>query len=72
MIRKTGELANASTWRALGTSVPVYVTNKTAEGITMAYSMPVWIPLLGMLIVTLNVFLWGGIGIYEAFKWVIA
>jgi hypothetical protein len=52
--------------KALGTSMPIYVTNATADGTIAYYSMPLWASLAGLLVVFFNALLWGGIGIYKA------
>lgn len=50
----------------LNTSLPVYVTRKTANGQTASYSCPAWMPIFAVLLFLLNVIVWGGIGLYEA------
>lgn len=52
----------------LGTPVPVYTTRKSANGQTFTYSMSAWLPFLAMSLVTMNVIVWGVIGLYEAYK----
>ena len=49
-------------------SLPFYVTNKTAGGLIMSYSMNVWLIILAMFLVMANLLLWGGIGIWKAFE----
>jgi len=49
-------------------TVPVFVTRKTADDFIYHIDIPVWMTLLIALIVLINIFLWGGIGIYEAIK----
>lgn len=52
--------------RGMGTPLPVYVTRKTAHGETAEYSLSFWMTLLAMLLVWLNVVVWGVIALIEA------
>ena len=48
---------------SLKTSIPVYVTRETADGLTGSWSMSAWIPLLVMLLVAANAVGWGIYGL---------
>lgn len=54
-----------NTWFA---SMPVYVTNKTADGEIAYFSLTVWIALLIFFLICLNLLVWGFIGLYEAVR----
>jgi hypothetical protein len=48
--------------------IPVYVTRKTADGLTGNLSIPAWMFVLFGVMLEINVFLWLAIGIGEAIK----
>lgn len=52
----------------LGTSLPIYVTRKSAEGETAEYSLSLWMTLVAILLVWLNVMAWGCLGLYVAVR----
>lgn len=55
----------------LGTTMPVYVTRKTAGGTTGQLSISIWLALLILLFVLLNAILWGAYGVFEVVRlWV--
>lgn len=47
-------------------SLPIWVSRKTADGLTSSYSVPLWMFMLIGLITMFNLLLWGVIGLYEA------
>lgn len=47
---------------------PVYVTRKTAHDETGSVSMSLWMQLLTLILIWLNIVIWGGIGLYEAVR----
>jgi hypothetical protein len=53
---------------SLRTSAPIYVTRKTADGETANYSLSIWMTLLVILLLWLNVVVWGCLGLYEAVR----
>ena len=55
-------------FKNLGMSAPVYVTRKSADGFTMTYEMSLWMPIFAMLLIWLNVMIWGIVGLITAFK----
>jgi hypothetical protein len=57
----------------LGNSLPIYTTRPEAgEGKkTCTYSQSAWITLLAKWVVFFNILLWGGIGIYEAVRFIV-
>ena len=50
------------------TSIPVYVTRKTANGETGSFSLSLWMSLLALMLVWANIVLWSLFGIF-AFFW---
>lgn len=53
----------------LMTSMPVYVTRPHGrDGKTVSYSMSLWMSLLAMLLLWLNVVVWGVVGVYAAVR----
>lgn len=52
-------------------ALPVYVTRKDANGQTTTYSMSIWVTLFVMIVVGLNIIVWGLIALYEAILFVI-
>lgn len=57
---------------SLRDSVPIYVTRSWADGSVAHYDMPVCMPLVAMLLIWLNVIVWGLLGLYEAVRVVLA
>ena len=53
-------------------SMPVYVTRKTAGGMTGQLSLNAYVALTILMLLTANALLWGGIGIYEGIKLVVS
>jgi len=54
--------------KILGIMAPVYVTRPTADGYIASYSLALYQSLLALLIIWLNVLLWGVIGIIQAIR----
>lgn len=50
--------------------IPLYVTRKTADGLIGEWSISPYVGLLIWFIFLINVLLWGGVGIYEALKFI--
>lgn len=46
--------------------IPIWVSRKTADGMTSQFSVPLYLFMIIGLLGVLNFLLWGGIGIYEA------
>lgn len=57
---------------SLADSTPIYVTRKTAGGETGSYGMSLWMSLIALLLIWLNVIVWGCLGLYEAVRVVAA
>ncbi len=55
----------------LNTPVPVYVTRASAHGATGSYMVPAWMFLSAGLLLTLNIVLWSGIGLFEAVQFIV-
>jgi len=51
---------------SLTDSLPIYVTRKDADGETGTYSLSGWAVLLAMLLIWLNIVVWGFLGLYFA------
>lgn len=49
-----------------GLATPVYVTRKTADGMTGSLSISIWMQLVALLLIWLNVMVWSCFGLYEA------
>lgn len=48
--------------------MPVYVTRKTADGDTGSLSLSIWMPLFAVLLLWLNVMVWGIVGLVVAVR----
>ena len=55
----------------LNKNMPVYVTRETADGLTGSLSMSIWMALLAMLLIWVNIIVWGIIGIIMATEWIL-
>lgn len=53
---------------SLRDSAPIYVTRKTASGETMQYDMSLWMSLVAILLVWVNVMVWGVVGLIVAVR----
>lgn len=50
----------------LSLSIPIHVTRKTADGTIGHWSVNAWLALVGLLLVTTNIILWGIVGVIQA------
>lgn len=58
--------------RSLGLALPIYTTRPSAgDGATATYSQSAWITFAVIWTVSLNIIAWGGIGLYEAVRFII-
>jgi hypothetical protein len=55
-----------SGFKNLNMAAPVYVTRKNADSYIASYSMTLWMTLLAMMLVWLNIVVWGIVGLIEA------
>lgn len=51
---------------SLTDSMPIYVTRKDAGGETGTLSLSIWMPLVAMLLIWVNVIVWGVVGLVVA------
>lgn len=49
-------------------SIPVWVSRKTADGDIAAFSISGWLWMLGWILILLNFFIWSFIGLFEAVR----
>lgn len=55
-------------FHGLGTTLPIYVTRKTADGQTAHYSLSLWMTVLVILLVWLSIIIWSIVGFITAFR----
>ena len=61
-----GWLLTSHNGGTLGMSVPIYTTRPDASGDTASYSLSLWMTILVMVLIWVNIVVWGCIGLYEA------